>query len=259
MIIAGLGTLLSGYYIFFNDRDDLVYLFAISLILLTLAFVFQHQIDQLVIKGTPQKLDPAMRDMLMQTSVLFGRLPKLQQAMTEDRMVRWLNRKEFINKHDQDAPEDVKYILAWYAILLTLHQEKFLYEEIDRIVFYYHPFLTPSHMEVAHIAELETTDGTLIISVPHLIKGHMEKGYYNIALHTMAEAYAQCFMKSKPAWPGDIWERLEAISSISREKIEAYIGLPVRDPWPVAVHHQLTYTDAHIPEVIRVLPIFKHQ
>jgi hypothetical protein len=165
-------------------------------------------------------------------------------------------KKDWINKNDQDAPEDVKYILAWYAALLTMHQEAYLYDNLDRIVFYHHPFLSPLHPDDVHITEVEPVDGTIIISVPHLIRGHMEKGLYNLALHTMAEAYATCYMKEKIQWPPDIWEQLEQISSIPRDRIEAYLGLPLTDPWPVAVHHQVTYRNARIPEVVEQLPQF---
>lgn len=254
MVLAALGIALSGYYIFFKDRDDMIYPLAISLFILVIAYTFQYQIDQLMIRGVPQQLDPDMRQMLLNTTPQFSRMPVPQQRLVEDRMARWVIKKDFINKNEQDAPEDVKYILAWYAILLTIHQEDYLYNGLDRIVFYHHPFLSPTNQDDVHIAEIEPVDGTIIISVPHLIRGHMEKGMYNIALHLMAEAYESCYIKTPTTWPDDIWEQLEAISSIPRDRIEDYIGLPLTDPWPVAVHHQLTYADTAIPEVQHILP-----
>lgn len=254
MVLAALAVVLSGYFIFFRDRNDLIYIFSVGLVTLVIAYTFQYQIDQLVMRGVPQKLDSAMRQMLLHTTIPFARMPETHQRMIEDRMKRWVMKKEFINQHEQDAPEDIKYILAWYAILLTMHQELFLFDSLDRIVFYHHPFLSPHYPEDVHIAEVESEDGTIIISVPHVIRGHMEKGIYNIALHTMADAYAKCYLKKNIDWPEDIWDQLEKISTIPREKIEAYIGLPLDDPWPVAVHHQVTYLDAFIPEVIQQLP-----
>jgi hypothetical protein len=256
MVLAGLGVALSAYFIFFKDRDDMVYPLAISLFLLVIAYTFQFQIDQLMIRGVPQQLDVDMRHMLLHTAPQFTKMPVLQQQLVEDRMKRWIIKKDFINKNEQDAPEDVKYILAWYAVLLTIHQEDFLYDRVDRIVFYHHPFLSPAHTDEVHIAEVEPEDGTMIISVPHLIKGHMEKGYYNIGLHAIAQAYAICYPGEPIQWPLDIWEQLETISTIPRDRIAAYIGLPLTDPWPVAVHHQVTYRDVVIPEVQRKLPQF---
>jgi hypothetical protein len=254
MIIAAVGVALSGYYIFFEDRDDLIYLLASSLLILVVAYVFQHQIDQIAIRGVPQAIDPAMRSMLIHTAPQFARLSEDRRKMMEDRMQRWILQKEFISKQEHDIPEDIKFILAYYAILLTLHQEPFLYKGIDRIAFYQHPFLSPAHPDDVHIGEVEATDGTMILSFPHLLKGHFEKGYYNIALHCMAVAYQQCYMTDPIRWEADIWERLESVSSISKGQLEAYIGLPLTDPWPVAVHHQVTFRGAHIEQVLQRLP-----
>jgi hypothetical protein len=254
MVFATAGVALCAYFIFFKERQDLIYLLSASLLILVVTYVFQYQIDQLMIRGVPQALDTDMRNMLLATSKHFKEMPVPNKKMAEDRMVRWVMKKDFINKNEQKAPEDVKYMLSWYAILLTMHQKTFLYEEVDRIVFYHHPFLSPGYPDDVHIAEVEREDGTMIISVPHLIKGHMEKGMYNIALHAMAEAYAVCFMKEKISWPDDIWEQLERISTIPKSSIDAYVGLPVEDPWPVAVHHQLMYRNANIPEVLHQLP-----
>lgn len=90
--------------------------------------------------------------------------------MVEDRMMRWVMKKDFIDKNEQEAPEDVKFILAYYAVLLTIHQEAYNYDGLDRVVFYHHPFLTPHFIDDAHILELEKEDGSLIISVPHLLR-----------------------------------------------------------------------------------------
>lgn len=253
-MLAILGIAISAYFIFIRDRDDMIYPLAISIFLLVVAYTFQYQIDQLMIRGVPQQLDSDMRHMLLNTTPQFSKMTIPQQRLVEDRMARWVIRKDFINKNEQDAPEDVKYILAWYAILLTIHQENYLYKGLDRIVFYHHPFLSPTHQDDVHIAEIEPEDGTIIISVPHLIKGHMEKGMYNIALHLMAQAYAVSYIKAPITWPDDIWDQLEAFSTIPRDRIEAYIGLPLTDPWPVAVHHQLTYVGTSIPEVQQILP-----
>jgi hypothetical protein len=256
MVLAATAVLGLVYLIFFKDRDDLMFYFGLALTILVVTYVFQFQLDQLMTRGVPLKLNKAMHDMLMHTAPHFTRMSTVQQHMIEDRMMRWITKKEFINQNDQDAPEDVKFILAYYAALMTLHQEAYNYEGLDRIVFYHHPFLSPHLFDEVHIAEIEKEDGTLIISVPHLLKGHLEKGYYNIALHLMAEAYYQLYIKEPVQWDIDIWDQLEKKSGISKESIDNYIGIPVTNPWPVAVHHQLMFLDVHIPEVISRLPQF---
>lgn len=256
MVLAALGLVVSAYFIFLKDRDDFLYLFAVSLIIGMLAYVFQYQLDQMMTRGVPQAIPAAMHGMLLNTAPHFSSMHPQQRLMMEDRMKRWILKKEFINQNEQDAPEDVKFILAYYAVLLTMHQEDYLYNGIDRIVFYHHPFLTPQNPDEVRILELESTDGTLILSVPHLLKGHLEKGYYNIALHSIAEAYAEKYIHQRIEWPDDIWQQLEEISSISKEKLEDYLGLQLTDPWPVAVHHQIMYKGSYVPEVLKMLPQF---
>lgn len=254
MVIAAAAVAGSGFFIFFKDRDDLIIYLAISLIILVIAYVFQFQIDQMMTRGVPLQLDSAMRSMLLHSAPHFKAMTPMQQLLVEDRMMRWVIKKDFIDKNEQEAPEDVKFILAYYAILLTIHQEAYDYDGLDRIIFYHHPFLSPHYMDDVHILEIEKEDGSLIISVPHLLKGHLEQGYYNIGLHLIAEAYQHCYLKHDIHWRDNVWESLEAISSISKEAIDHYIGLPVLNPWPVAVHHQVTYKEIHIPEVMQELP-----
>jgi len=257
MVLAAVAVAGSAYFIFFRDRDDFIYLFAISLIVLMIAYVFQFQLDQLMSRGAPQVITAPMRHMLEGTAPHFSMMHPEQKRLVEDRMQRWIIKKEFIQKNEQDAPEDVKYILAYYAVLLTMHQESYLYDGLDRIVFYHHPFLSPEHPDDVHIVEVEPKDGTIILSVPDLLKGHLEQGYYNLALHAMAEAYRYLYMKHTIQWPPGIWDTLEKISTIDRSRLEDYLGLPIPDPWPVAVHHQLMYRNVHIPEVLDVFPQFK--
>lgn len=254
MVLAGVGVLLTGYYIFIEDRDDLFLWFGVFMLLVVLAYVFQFQIDQLMIRGVPQRLDPSMSAMLLQTGIHYAILGETERRMMEDRMHRWIVQREFINKGEHEAPEDLKYILAYYAVLYTLHQQDYRYGDLDRVVLYYHPFLSPAIPDDVHIAEVESTDGTLIVSVPHLIKGHLEKGYYNIGAHLMAEAYQKVYIEEEIQWEADIWDQLEAVSGIPLDKIEEVLGLPVTDPWCVAVHHQVTYEHAAIPQVLSRIP-----
>jgi hypothetical protein len=254
MVIAAAAVAGFGFFIFFKDRDDLIIYLAISLIILMVSYVFQFQIDQMMTRGVPLKLDHAMRSMLLNTSPHFKAMTPMQQLMVEDRMMRWVMKKDFIDMNEQEAPEDVKFILSYYAVLLTIHQEAYDYDGLDRVVFYHHPFLTPHFMDDAHIIEIEKEDGSLILSVPHLLKGHLEQGYYNIGLHLMAEAYQHCYLRHEIHWNKDVWDTLETLSSISKDAIDDYIGLQVLNPWPVAVHHQVIYKGIQIPEVVHELP-----
>lgn len=254
MVVAGAMIAAGAYFVFIKERDDFFFLLGAGMLTLTVAWVFQYQIDHLMIRGVPQWLDPPVREMLRHTSSHFAALSEDMARMAEDRMVRWLAPREIITKSEPDPPEEAGYILAWQAVLLTLHRQDFMYKGLDRVVFYHHPFLTPASPDDVHVLELETTDGTFILSLPHLIQGHGIPGYYNVGLHLMAEAYRHCYPFPEPEWPGDIWEQLEAVSGIDKQKLETYLGLPLADPWPVAVHHQVMFARADFPQVPRVFP-----
>src|SRR5678816_3956815 len=105
-----LGLVAFGYFIFFKDRDDLVLWFAICLVVAVISYTFQFQIDQMMIRGVPQKLPPSMRELLLRTSPWFANLRRDQQLMMEDRIARWILKKDFIDKNEQKAPEDVRYM-----------------------------------------------------------------------------------------------------------------------------------------------------
>lgn len=254
MVLSGLMIAAGAYFVFWRERDDFLFLLGAGIVTLTIVWVFQHQIDHLVMRGVPQRLDEPVREMLRHTSPWFAQLDPSVRQLAEDRIIRWLAPREIIPMSEPDPPEEARYIVAWQAVLLTLHQKDFLYAGLDRIVFYHHPFLTPVRPDDVHLLEMETRDGTLIFSLPHLILGHGTPGYYNIALHLVAEAYRHCYPVSESAWPEDIWTSLEQISGISKDKLEAYLGVPLADPWPVAVHHQVMYPDAMIPRIIAQFP-----
>ena len=113
IVLSGLGAVVSAYFIFFKDREDFFWLLGISIVIGILGYMFQHQIDEIILRGAPQKLDDSMRKLLFSTSPLFVRLHLQHQLLVEDRMKRWVLKKDFIQKNEQDAPEDVKYILAY--------------------------------------------------------------------------------------------------------------------------------------------------
>ena len=54
MVIAAAGVVICAYFIFFKDRPDLIYLLSACLLILMITYVFQYQVDQLMIRGVAQ-------------------------------------------------------------------------------------------------------------------------------------------------------------------------------------------------------------
>jgi Mlc titration factor MtfA (ptsG expression regulator) len=186
-----------------------------------------------------------MRAMLFQSNKFVHSIGPEDQEKFEQRMEMFVAAKEFIGKGIDDFPEDLKYIASIYPVMLTIHRENFLFEGLDRVVFYPHAFLSPGYPDDVHCCELEQEDGVFIFSIEQLMVGHMQpKRYYNILLHTFAEAYKFKYPDDQyPSLPENIWNTLRRISNIPKEKIDTFIGLEQKDAWPMVVHHFFVYPE----------------
>jgi len=212
-------------------------------ILFIVTWMMQHQIEWAWYKRFPPKLDDSMYQLFDKTSVFFRSLTKEEQTRFGERVSLFVKAKEFFGQGMEKVAEDLKYMVAFYAILLTWNREDYLFDEYDRIVFYLHPFLTPNHNEHVHTYEVEHTDGTIILSVDQLVMGFLSpEKYYQTGLHAMAETYFACYLiKDFPVVDDNIWSDLEEISTISKERIENHIGVKQKDPGPMVVHHFISY------------------
>ena len=237
-LVAGL----SAYYTFVKNDQRFVAPLAIAILVGVVIYIFQHQIDWWWSKGRTIRVSPEMRNMLNQTSPFYRRLDETSKVKFETRMQRWIQSKDFIGKGLEDLPEDLKYVVATYPIMLTFFQEDFTFEGLDKIVFYPHPFLTPNQNEQVHILELEKEDGVFIFAVKHLMSGHVQPDrFYNIGLHAFSIALDHQYGFSFELEQEGIWEKLERVSTISKSKLEDYLGFSIDDPKPVIIHHFFTF------------------
>ena len=133
--------------------------------------------------------------------------------------------EELVSEGIEDVPEDLKYIVAFYAVGVTFQSPVFLFKGYDRIVFYPHPFLSPNYPDHVHSCEVEHEDGTIIYSVEQLMASFFQpEKYYPIGGHPFAE-----ILTANPASNEKIkvctWKEIESISGFSKESIDAFIGL----------------------------------
>ena len=203
-------------------------------------WIFQFQINWFWYKRRPPGLPVPMHDMYMRSQPFYAEMAPEDQKKFGERTSLYVQAKDWIAKGPDNTPEDLKYIIAFYAVALTFNKEDYLMKGFDRIVFYLHPFLTPHYKDQVHTYEVEQGDGTMIFAVNELTTGFMTPGkYYQTGLHALAEVFAAKF---EADYPGeDIWPSLEAISGVSKSKIEDLTGLNQDDPWPVAVHHWFSF------------------
>lgn len=245
LTVFGIVAVFCGYLFLGENKRYFMLPAAIAGMLFIVTWVIQHQIDWAWYKRHPPKLDKSMQRLFAKTSVFFRNLTEQEKVNFGRRVALYVIAKEFIGQGQEKVAEDLKYMVAFYAILLSWNREDYLFKEYDRIVYYLHPFLTPNHSEEVHTYEVEHTDGSIILSIDELVGGFMFPGkYYQTGLHAMAEAYFACYtVKNFPKFGDNIWSDLEEISGVSKEKIESHIGLIQEDPRPMIVHHYMTYPD----------------
>ena len=240
-LIAGF----SAYMTFLKNEQGFIIPLVIAILVGVVVYIFQYQLDWWWSKGRTLRIGKVMQNMLLQTNAFYRNLNEVDRAKFETRMERWIRSKEFSGKGLDDLPDDLKYVVATYPVMLTFHQEEFIYEGLDKIVFYPHPFLSPNENERIHVLEVEKEDGVFIFAAKHLMTGHAEANrYYNIGLHAFVDAthhlYPLPFQFSDPS----VWQKLEKVSTISKQKLEEYLGITLNDPLPVIVHHFFTFEES---------------
>ncbi|MDX1406616.1 MAG: zinc-dependent peptidase [Saprospiraceae bacterium] len=242
MTIAAVIAITSGYFYFTEYIDLLAVPMAIGLLVTILAYVFQHQVNWWWYRRRPPRLPAAIDALYRKVSPWYDKLPREAANIFRARVALFVESKEFIVQGIDSMPEDLKYMVAFYGIRLTMHQKDFLFRDYDRVVFYLHPFLTPNHPEQVHTCEVEHEDGTIILAIEQLTTSFLSpRSYYAVGMHGMAEAFRAKYAPYVPDMGDEIWATLERISGISQAKINDFIGLEQADPWPVVVHHWFVY------------------
>lgn len=246
LAITGFILAISAWRVFFESDGRFMLPLVISILAGVMVYTFQHQIDWWWAKKSQPGLPAPMKAMLLQSNSFIHQISPEDSERFEKRMALWVAAKDFIGKGIDKLPEDLKYITAIYPVMLSLYRENFLYEDLGRMVYYPHAFLTPHMPDRVHCYEVEGEDGVMIFSTEQMMVGHIHpKKYYNILLHAFAEAHRLKYPNENyPELPKDAWQLLHRISSIPKGKLDDFIGIVQEDPWPVAVHHYFVYADA---------------
>lgn len=244
LTISLLLTGVSAYFVFFGEEDALLWTMGLGIAGALCSYIFQHQLNW----WWYQRYPPAFPE---EIGRLYLKNPNYAQLSEEDRQKfrtrasLFIEAKEFIPQGFETIAEEIKYIVGFYAILLTLHRDKFLFDPYDRVVIYLHPFLSPNYPDQIHICESEHEDGTIIFSLEHLNAGFMNPSqFYQCGMHLFGELYARKYL------PGvqientpEVWAQLNEIGALSKDEIETFVGLPLNSPVPVMIHHWFARND----------------
>jgi Mlc titration factor MtfA (ptsG expression regulator) len=249
-IIAVPLVILLGYYLYimFYDNAD-TFMVIVPTVLLAVLYVSAGQIDYWWMKKNVPAMDDKMKQWFEANSPYYNSLATEDMTKFENRLVLYVNAREFKSVGStelREVPFDIKNIIASQGVRLGLGLEDFLIKDLDRIYMYKHPFPTPKK-QYLHTVESDIEDGMLIVALDYALPGIINPyQHYNIVLH----GYAEAFVAYHPEidWP-DVnhygWTRLELINGIFSGRIEKTIGENTSQFLPIHIVAFFEFSDQY--------------
>jgi len=213
------------YLIFKNDWIYLSIYVAIPIVFMGILFVLSPQIDWWWWSRYTPALSKKITDIFEKHWSLYNQLPETEKNLFNKRVFLFSKGKAFDFKGLDGNPEDLKAIVAFFPVLLSLHKKEFLYDPYDHLIFY--PILFPSpELLKPHASEVHHEDGVLIFSLEHAILGFREpQKYFNTLLYEYCYVHEQKY--NDELWPQFSQEDiriLEQLSQINLSDIKAKYG-----------------------------------
>jgi hypothetical protein len=226
LTLSLLVTAVSAYLYFFKNIGGYVWLLGFGFVTTMCAYVFQHQINWWWYRRYPPAIADEVRHLYLRHAFYAG-LDSEKARKFEMRAALFVESREFIAQGIPDVPEDVKFIVAYYAVMVSFFREDYLFEPYKRIVIYSHPFLSPDYPEQIHTYELEHEDGTMIFALEQLNAGFLNPiKYYQTGLHAFAELLT--YQSPPPPVISDVvpvWDGIATLTPWTKSTIEDFTGL----------------------------------
>jgi len=219
------------------------------LVIAAVVFIFSQEINWWWYNRKAPALGAGLTKLLVRFCGFYQRLDTAGQQKFRDRVALFRLGTEWTPmgwpEEMEKLPADIELALAAQAVMLTFHKPRFLFEKFEKVIVYPVPFPSPEH-PYPHTSELYEEDGCLIFSAEQVMCGFTQPGtWYQVGLHEYARAYVLTYPEETyPTFQEpDIWEKLEAVSGISRQYVESVIGIPGVSVLPVAIHHFFAFPD----------------
>ncbi len=213
-----------------------------------LVYIFSPQINWWWFSKHPPELDEGQRRLLEGFHTFYRSLNHADRIRFRQRTALFIMGTDWdpFAMPDEVLPADVQLSIAAQAVMLTFRKEQFLFEKFEKVIVYPFPFPTPEY-PFSHASELYEPDGCLIFSAEQLMLAWMQpRVWYNVAIHEYARAFALTYPNEAfpPLDTPDVWERLETVSGMPRDRVEAVIGLTDVPVLAVAIHHFFQFPEA---------------
>lgn len=240
-----LGAILMLYLSWEVDEKYAIWIVPL-VVIAAVIYVFSPQINWWRYRRKPPVMEPALAALLEKYDPFYRRLNAADKKKFRDRVVLFRMAVEWMPMGwpDEELPPDVQVALSAQAVTVTFGKPEFLFPKFEQVIVYPYPFPSPEY-PFAHASELYEADGCLLFSAEQLMVAFMEPGkWYNIGLHEYARVFKLAYPNLPyPAFAGDdVWEKLQTVAGgLTRDLIEATVGLAGVDVLPVAIHHYFVF------------------
>jgi hypothetical protein len=204
-------------------------------------FVLHQDIDKWWYSKKPGNLPAGLRNFISENLPLFRYLGPEAKLNFEKEVMKFLRVKTFVLKGFDDIPEEIKAMLAIFAVLPMINRPIWSSKlaHFDNIVLYNHPFPSPQFPNHLHVSEIHYDDGVAVFSIPHFVQAFKSPlQFFNTALYEWSRIYLNKDFDFKIPYA-----QLEQISGFQNSGILKYIGLPETElDWrAVTIHHFYTF------------------
>lgn len=233
------------------EVDPSYSLYIIAPVIVTvLILVFAPQLDWWWYQRRPPQLPIPLQQMLDRFLPFFQHLSKEQKKRFIDRVALFNIGVEYMPQGMEEVPEDIKVMLAAQAVQLTFNQESMLLGRYERLVIYPHPFPTPQYQKHWHTSETFAEDAVFLFSIEQVAKGFLnQQAFFQIGTYEFAKAYLEQYPVDRALEvQAEDWNRLELIFGQNKDRITAWVGLPLETFDPTAVLISLFFSN---PEAVR--------
>jgi hypothetical protein len=258
LIIPLLAMLVLIYFITEQWGRDYSVLVFIPVTLGVILYIFHGDIDYWYLKKNPFGLDRPLIEWITKYFVPYREMEGELKKKFENRLELYLYGRLFqaVGKEMKNVPEDIKCMVASYAVWMTLYLDDYLIGDFDRIFLYKHHFPTPQN-NVLHAVETNNEDGVIILNTNLCTQAVLNPAdYYNIIVH----AFAECILSLKADIPLLTEENLpEIISGWKKEDILTQTGLKEIDERILHIHHFFIFRELYtelLPENTKKLKAY---
>ncbi len=205
---------------------EAVWMLIVPLIILSVMYVFHHQINTWWWKKRPPALPKKLVSLLAHLKPEISMWPQHEALKFMDRLSVFIHTKTFVLKRerDYDVEEDMKALMAYEFIRTSMDEADFLLEHYDQFILYDHPFGTPDKYYL-HCMEIQQEDGVIIMSREQMLNGLLSPAeHFNIALWAALQANRKNLSPRSVDTLVPIDAHLLELLGIDEEKFRLYTG-----------------------------------